>query len=598
MKDIPSRTNIKAALELQRAVTLVWSSSPAWTLASFAVLLIQGLLPLASLYLLKLIIDSLTKRSQDFQYIALLITLACLAALLTAFCRSASTLINENQGALVSDSVQDILHAQSIAVDLEYYENSRYYDSLHRAQAEAPYRPMRIVNELAQLLQNSISLASVTVLLVSFNWLLALALLIASLPASLVRLRYAGKLYAWQRSVTERERRAWYLHWLLVGTDFAKEIRLFGLGNHFKDKYHDLRSELRQEKLAMNARRSAAELATQSIAVLALFGSLLFIAQQNYAGAITVGSLVMYFGAFQQGQGFMQNLLQSLAGLYEDNLFLSDLYEFLDLEPKIVEPSSPKPIPQPMAGGISFEKVSFQYPGSSRQVLQDISLYISTGQSVALVGLNGSGKSTLVKLLCRLYDPSSGLIICDGIDIKRFSLIAWRREIGIILQDYVRYNVAAWENIWFGDVTQPVQMSRIAAAAQGTGADSVIRGLKDGYNTVLGRQFEDGVELSVGEWQKIALARVFLSHAQILVLDEPTSSLDPTAEEEVFHKFRDLAKGRTSILISHRLSTVKMADRIFFLKDGKVVESGSHQELMALGREYARLFDIQAKHYR
>ena len=403
MQSIPQLFR-QTCLGLRRAVRLVWSSAPSWTAASALLLVIEGLLPLAALYLMKLIVDSLTA-SADFSRTLILVALAGLVALLIALSRTASSIVSENQSALVSDSIQDILHAKSIALDLEYYENASYYNSLHRAQAEAPYRPVRIVNELAQLGQSSISLAGVALLLLTYNWLLAAVLLLASLPAVFARLRYSIKLFRWQKSVTERERRAWYLHWLLVSSDYAKEIRLFGLGDHLKDIYHDLRQTLRAEKLQINTRRSLADLAAQSFATLALFGSLLFIAHQTFLGLITIGSLVMYFGAFQQGQNYLQNLLKSLAGLYEDNLFLSHLYEFLDLEPKIKEPARPHKIPRPIKSGLAMDAVRFQYPGQDHPTLQDISLHIKPGQTVALVGENGSGKTTLIKLICRLYDP-------------------------------------------------------------------------------------------------------------------------------------------------------------------------------------------------
>jgi len=524
-------------LGLCRAVRLVWSSAPSWTAASALLLVLEGLLPLAALYLMKLIVDSLTA-SADFSRTLTLVALAGLLALLTALSRTASSIVSETQAAMVSDSIQDILHAKSIALDLEYYENASYYNTLHRAQAEAPYRPIRIVSELAQLGQSSISLAGVAFLLLAFNWLLAAVLLLAALPAVFARLRYSIKLFTWQKTVTERERRAWYIHWLLVSSDYAKEIRLFGLGDHLKDIYHDLRRTLRVEKLKINTRRSLADLAAQSFATLALFGSLLFIAHQTFLGLITVGSLVMYFGAFQQGQSFLQNMLKSLTGLYEDNLFLSNLYEFLDLQPRIKEPARPHKIPRPIESGLALDTVSFQYPGQDHMALQDVSLFIKPGQTVALVGENGSGKTTLIKLLCRLYDPQEGRIAIDNIDLRDLSPTSWRREISVILQDYVHYNMTVRDNIWFGDIRQSPTTTNIARAAECSGAASFIDTLKDGYETMLGRQFENGTELSLGQWQKLALARTFLTPAQILVLDEPTSSLDPSAEEQVFIKFR------------------------------------------------------------
>lgn len=583
-------------LGLSRAVALVWSSSPSWTAASMALLFIQGLLPLAALYLMKLIVDSISQ--SDFSRTLTFVALAGLVALLTAFSRSASSIVNEAQSALVSDRVQDLLHAKSIALDLEYYENASYYNTLHRAQAEAPYRPVRIVNALAQIAQNFISLSGVAILLLTYNWLIAAALLLTSLPAIFLRLRYSIKLYSWQRSVTERERRAWYLHWLLVSAEYAKEIRLFGLGEHFKDGYRDLRSILRAEKLQIHTRRTLADLAAQSLAVVALFGSLVYIAHQTYLGTITVGSLVMYFGAFQQGQSFLQNMLQSLGGLYEDNLFLSNLYEFLDLKPHIRHPVNPRPAPEPIKYGIAFESLSFQYPDHDQYALKDISMRISPGQTIALVGENGSGKTTLIKLFCRLYDPKEGRITVDNLDLRSLSLSSWRRQLGVILQDYAHYHATVQDNIRYGDISLPPDSIKIAQAAECSGASDFISQMKDGYDTMLGRQFESGADLSIGEWQKIALARAFISPAQVLVLDEPTSSLDPSAEEQVFQNFQKLAQGRIAIIISHRLSTVRSADCIYFMKSGRITERGTHEELLAKNGDYARLFQIQAQHYR
>jgi ATP-binding cassette, subfamily B, bacterial len=595
---------VLGALQIRRAVHLVLEGSSIWTLASALILLLRGILPLASLYLMKLIVDSITlgisgaNNSANFNQILLLISMAGGIALINALCNSASVIVNEAQAALVSDHIQDLLHAKSIEVDLEYYENPSYYDALHRAQEEAPYRPTRIVNSLAQIFQCSVSLVSMAALLISLSWAVTIALLAAAIPGILIRLKYVGKLYIWQRDATSRERKAWYLHWLLIGDDYAKEIRLFNLGNVFMDRYREIRRQLWRERLDINLRKSTADLSSQAFAVLALFGSFAFIASKAFSGSITIGDLVMYFGAFQQGQLFMQSLFTSLASLYEDNLFLSSLYEFLDLEPRVREPDHPKPVPSPLKSGISFEHVSFEYPGSDRTVLKDVSLDIEAGKVTALVGENGSGKTTLIKLLCRLYDPSSGKITADGIDLRDFRISSLRKEISILFQNYVRYNLTAWENIWLGDVNCPVDMPHVIQAAKDSGADDFINSLRSGYNTVLGRWFDGGAELSTGEWQKMALARVFLRDAQVLILDEPTSSLDPSSEEEIFKRFHELIEGRTAIIISHRLSVTKMADRIYLLKDGHVAERGTHQELVERDEDYARLFKTQAMHYR
>jgi ATP-binding cassette subfamily B protein len=591
-------------LLLRRAIAIVWQSAPGWTLASFVLLIVQGVLPLLLLYLMKLVVDAVTTglaapdKGVAFRQVALLIGLMGAVTLVGALCRSLAGLVSEAQSQVVTDHMSDILHAKSIEVDLEYYESAQYYDTLHRAQQEAPYRPTRIVNGLVQVGQNGISLLAMAGLLFSFHWGVAAVLFAAVVPGVLVRLRYAGKMYRWQRQRTPTERHAWYFHWLLTGDVHAKEIRLFDLGPLFIRRFRDLRQQLRRERLEIATKRSVAELVTQASATLAIFGSYAFIAYRTVQGTITLGDLVMYYQAFQRGQGFLQEMLGGLAGLYEDNLFLSNLYEFLDLKPKVVEPHHPRPVPQPLQTGIVFDRVSFQYPTGTRKVLEDITLTIRPGEHIALVGENGAGKTTLIKLLCRLYDPTEGIITFDGLDLRQFETAALRREISVIFQDYARYHLTARENIWFGDVDLPPDDERIIAAARDSGADGLITGLPQGYETTLGKWFEDGEELSIGEWQKVALARAFLRDVQIIVLDEPTSALDAQAEYEVFNKFRQLAEGRTAILISHRFSTVRLADHIYVLENGRISESGTHDELVRRGGRYARLFETQAQYYR
>jgi ATP-binding cassette subfamily B protein len=454
------------------------------------------------------------------------------------------------------------------------------------------------VNGLAQIGQNGISLLAIAALLLSFHWIIVVILFIAVISGTAVRLIYTGKMYRWQREQTSTERQAGYLNWMLTNSSHAKEIRLFDLGPLFVRRFRDVRRKLRKGRLAITRRRSIADFVAQSFATVAIYGSYAYVAYQTIGGKITLGDLVMSYQAFQRVQGFLQGILGSLAGLYEDNLFLSNLYEFLDLKRTVIEPIHARPVPQPMQRGIVLNHVSFQYPAGARKVIDDISLTIRPGEVVALVGENGSGKTTLIKLLCRLYDPTGGTITIDGVDLRQFGTKALRHEIAIIFQDYVHYHLTARENIWFGNTALPPGHERVIAAARRSGADGVISALPRGYDTILGKWLEDGEELSIGEWQKVALARAFMRDAQIIVLDEPTSSMDAKAEYEVFQSFRRLVSGRTAILISHRFSTVRMADRIYVLKHGSVIEGGTHEELVRAGGTYARLFEMQAQHYR
>jgi len=588
---------------LLRALRLVWTMAPGWTAINVLLVVILGILPIAALFLTKLIVDSVTaglatpEPAAAFPQVLLYIVIAAVIALVLALARSLSELSSEAQSMIVTDGVSDILHAQSITVDLEYYEDTSYYDTLHRAQEEAPYRPTRIVNGLVQMGQNVISLLGVVVLIITFSWFIALILFAAAIPAALVRYYYARARYRFEQDKTETDRQAWYYHWVLTDSDHAKEVRLFNLGSLFRTRFRDLRSDLLKGRMSLARYRTVADLFSQAIAIIALFGSFAFIAYAGLTGAITIGDLVMYFMAFQLGLGFIQVILSSLAGLYEDNLFLTNFYQFLDLKPAILAPAHPVPVPKPLTQTVEFENVHFSYAGGKKDVLAGINLAIHPGEVVALVGENGSGKTTLIKLLCRLYDPDNGTITVNGIDLRDFDPVAWRKEISVIFQDYVHYYLSAAENIWVGDSEREPDPARIAAAADRSGADPVIRSLPEGYDTNLGHWFSGGQELSEGEWQKIALARAFFRDSGIVVLDEPTSSLDPLAEAELFRNFRNLLEGRSAVIISHRFSTVQMADRIYLLDKGRIIEQGSHEELLRLNGRYSFLFRTQAEHY-
>jgi ATP-binding cassette subfamily B protein len=587
-----------------RALRLVWDCGPLLTVATVALVLLQGLLPLAGLYLMKLVVDAVAEnlaaadKSIAFGRLALLIGLLGTVALLEAVFASLGRLVSMTQAQVVTDRMYDILHAKSLEVDLEYYESPQYHDTLHRAQREAPFRPTHLLNGLTQLMQSSISLLAMAGLLLWLHWGVVIVLLAVAIPGALVRLRYASKMHAWERQQTPTERQAWYFNWILTRDTHAKEVRLFNLGPLFMNRFREVRSQLRRERIEITNKRTLAELFALAGATITVFGLFAFLAYRSIQGAITLGDLVMYYQAIQRGQGFLRDVLNGLAGLYEDNLFLSNLYEFLDLKPRLAETLLPKPVPKLVKAGIEFNHVSFQYPSESKKVLDDITLDVRPGEHIALVGENGAGKTTLIKLLCRLYDPTEGKITIDGVDLRQCRIMELRREISVIFQDYVRYHLTARENIWLGNTHLPPDQEAIVAAARQAGVDEVITGLTNGYDTVLGKWFHGGEELSVGEWQKLALARAFLRNAQIIVLDEPTSAMDAKAEYEVFKKFHELTKGRTAILISHRLSTVRMADRIYVMEDGRIVESGTHDELVYHGGRYADLFERQSQYYR
>ena len=451
---------------------LVWQSDPRSTLAGAALILVQGLLPLLGLWLMKLVVDAVTvaANAQDkpaaFGYVASLIALSGGVALAASLCRILAGLVSEIQAQVVTDHVSDLLHARSAEVDLAYYESPDYYDAMHRAQQQAPFRAPRIVRGLLLAGQSTISLLAMAGLIFSFHWSLALVLCAAAVPGVLVRLWFSRELFRWERERTPMERRAWYFHWLLATEEFAKELRLYDLGLLFRRRFRDLRRQLHEEQLHIASRRSLIELLPQVLGTLAVFGCCGYIGFKTVQGAIGLGSLVMYFQALQRGQGSLQDLLGSLAGLYEDNLFLTNLYEFLDLKPRLLEPGQPQPFPPALRSGIVFDHVSFQYDSESRKALEDVTLTIRPGEHIALVGENGSGKTTLTKLLCRLYDPTQGAIAVDGVDLRQFSIAALRRQMSVIFQDYVHYHLSVRENIWYGNTDLASDDERIVAAAR------------------------------------------------------------------------------------------------------------------------------------
>jgi len=527
----------------------------------------------------------------------LYIGIACGIGLITAFFNFLSNYIKKAQALTVTDYMFSVLHEKSIEADLAFYESPEYMDTLFRAQQEGPYRPTSIVNGLYAAGQNAASFAAVFWLLFLFNPILPIVMTLTAIPGILLRLKYSKKIYFWQEKRTEDERRAYYFHWMLTGDAHAKEFRLFNLGRHFITQFRSIRKTLKNEKLYFEKRRALGDFIAQSSATLAVFGSFVYIAFKTAQGTITMGDMVLYLQGFQKGLGFLKTFLENGAQMYEDNLFLSQMYDFLKIKPQVLEPEIPLLIPHKIKTSLEFKNVSFFYHNSVKNVINYVNFSIKPGEIVALVGENGSGKSTIVKLLARLYDPQQGNIFLDGQDIKNFKTTDFRKKISVVFQDHIKYQLSARENIFLGDVDRKEDIDRIKQAARQTDVDDKISGFSSGYDTILGKWFKNGEELSIGQWQMMAISRAFFRDAEIVILDEPSSALDPETEMAIFSKLKKLMQGRAALIISHRYSTVKMADKILVLDKGQIIEQGSHAALIKNNGKYAQLYNTQANGY-
>jgi ATP-binding cassette subfamily B protein len=600
--DSSLKTHVKGIFTLHRAWRLVWTATPRWTLASLLLIIVQTVLPVLALLLLKQIIDSLAGAMLETSDGAVLqvvvwIGLAGLVALAAASANSFAAYVTEAQSLAVSDYVSDLIHEKSIVVDLGYYDDPVYHDTLHLAQQDALSRPASIVNGLKQTLQNLLILLGIVGLLFTFHWAVGLALLLAALPAGLVRLVYAHRLYAFERSRAELERQAWFYHWMMTSIDFAREIRLLGVGELFRGRYRDLRDTLREGRLDISQSRVRRDILAQCSATIVLYGTLAAMVFVALKGAMTLGVIVMYFQGYQRALTALQNVLQGLGWLYEDNLFLRHFYDLLDLPVTVELDSGQSFVPEPAALGLVCRDLSFTYPSRKQPALKNVNLDIRPGEIVALVGVNGAGKTTLAKLICRLYDPTQGQVTWEGKDLQLFLPRSWRRNVSIVSQDFARFDLTVAENIWLGDAEQEASVDALTAAADVAGADRFISRFADGMDTQLGTQFQAGQELSVGEWQRLALARAWFRNAALMIFDEPSSSLDPLAEAEMVRSFRNVIGQRSALIISHRLSSVQLADRIYVMADGRIVEQGTHGELLQSDGAYARMFNAQAAFY-
>ena len=586
----------------RRAVELVWSTNRGLTVALAVLTLVAGILPASVAYVGSLIVDAVVAAMRSLQahspaHVVELVALE--GALITsiAAAQRGLSLCQSLLRAQLGQRVNVMILEKALTLDLGHFEDSEFYDKLTRARREASTRPLSLVTRTFGLVQNGISLASYAALLSHFSPWAVVVLMLAGLPAFIAETKFSGdafRLFRWRSPETRMQI---YLETVLAREDHAKEVKLYGLGPRLLERYRDIFRRLYKEDRSLTIRRDAWGFGLGLIGTVAFYAAYAWIAVSTVRQAITLGQMTMYVALFRQGQSAVSAILSAVGGMYEDNLYLSTLYEYLET-----------PVPTPAGAalkgphpedGIRFEDVSFTYPGAEQPALEHVDLHLVPGGSLALVGENGSGKTTLIKLLTRLYQPTSGRILLDGRDLAEWEEQALRERIGVIFQDFTRYQMLVGENVGAGDERYFEDETRWREAASKGLASEFIETLPAGYQTQLGKWFKDGRELSGGQWQKIALARAFMrTRADILVLDEPTAAMDAQAEADIFEHFRQLSKDRITILISHRFSTVRMADKIAVLDRGRIVECGSHEELMRLDGRYAHLFALQARGYR
>ncbi|SUZ74539.1 uncharacterized protein METZ01_LOCUS27393 [marine metagenome] len=604
--DLDFKERLGALRNLPEFFSLIWSCNN-W-LAALNILLrvIRASLPLAMLYVGKLIIDEIVRISviasgpavenPDMSIVTIYVLIELGLAVFSDLLGRGIALLDSLLGDLVSHEISLRLMHQSARLDLECFEDSDFYDKLERARRQASSRILLMSQVLAQL-QDSITVFFLAAALITFNAWLLLLLAITLIPAFLGETHFNSQSYSLMYGWTQERRELDYLRFAGASDETAKEVKIFGLSDFFGSRYKKLAGEYYRANRDLSARRAAWGGLLSMVGSLGYYTAYAVIIYRTVYGELSLGDLTFLSGSFLRLRSLMEAILIRFSSIADSALYLRDLFDFLEMEPRIISIDNSLPFPVTIRKGFTFENVGFRYPQMKQWVLRDVSFTLHPGEKLALVGENGAGKTTLVKLLTRLYDPVEGRIMLDGHDLRKYNLDGLRDAVGVIFQDYVKYHLTATENIAVGLIDERNNETRIKEAARQSLADKVIENLPNGYQQMIGRWFKQGTNLSGGEWQKIAIARAYMRDAQLLILDEPTASLDARAENEVFRRFVELTFDKCAVLISHRFSTVRMADRIVVLHEGKLLEHGTHDELLALGGRYSELFQMQAAGY-
>ncbi len=586
---------------LPRFFKLVWQTNHWYTILDGVLRLFRSAIPVSILYVGKLIIDEVVKlsksHSSDHTFLWELVAAEFALAIISDALARATALVDSLLGDLFSNytSVRIMEHAATL--DLDQFEDSEFYDKLERARQQTIGRTILLSQVFAQV-QDLITMVFLAAGLMAFNPWLILLLLIAIVPAFLGESYFNDRSYALTRGQTPERRELDYMRYLGASDETAKEVKLFNLSDFLINRFKTLSNKFYTDNKKLSIKRASWGTVFALIGSVGYYSAYIVIIIQTIAGAITIGTLTFLAGSFRQLRSLLEGILSRFTSVSQGAIYLRDFFDFFEIQPNIITTKNPVPFPNPVKEGFVFDNVGFKYHNSENWANRNLSFTLYAGEKLALVGENGSGKTTLVKLLARLYDPSEGRILLDGIDLREYDLFELRRNIGIIFQDYLRYQMSFAQNIAVGNIDELENRALIEQSAEKSLASLLAQKLPLQYEQALGRRFNNGIELSGGEWQKVALARAYMKDAQLLILDEPTSALDARAEYEVFQRFAELTKGKTAVLISHRFSTVRMANRILVLDKGKLLEIGSHEELLALNGRYAELFYLQAQGYR
>ena len=582
----------------ERSFSLIWSSVPGYTAAWAILLIVQGLLPGATVYFSKLAIDSFvaSKNSRSFvdlEHTVWLFALTGITLLAADSLRYVTDWVRSAQAEHFSDTLKSLVHSKAVEVDFEFYDSPEYHDLKEQAGGESQSKPLALLENFGTVAQSSITLISFAALLTVYGWAVPILLVVGSLPSLLISLAFDRRYFRWWRKPATERRWLFYYDGMLSHSDAAAEIRLFEIGQKFSDAYQRIRKTLRLEKLKHLREQTSGKIAANFLALATGTVAMGWIALRVYNNTASFGDLAVFYQVFSRGQSIILAFLGAVGKTFSDTLYLDSLFAFLDLKASVVSPAKPVPFPTEIVSGIRFTNVTFSYPGTDSPAIADFDLFVPAGTQVAIVGENGAGKSTLIKLLCRFYDPNSGSIQIDGIDIREFDVKDLRRNISVLFQFPLHFQDTVEGNISLGHEREIPDPTEVETAAELAGADSFIEELPSKYRTLLGRWFEAGCELSGGEWQKIALARAYFRKSPILVLDEPTSFMDSWGEADWYERFSSLAKDRTGLVITHRFTIAMRADIIHVLSDSRLVESGTHKELVDMDGFYASSWKSQ-----